>query len=180
MSEVIARRYAEALFQLGKEKKTSDVYLEECHVIRDVFQNDERLNTFLTHPGVTAAKKEQFLKDILGGVSQDVLNTIKLLVARHRTAMIPDVMTAYIHLDNDDKGILQGYVYSARALSDSNIQKLEETFARRFGKNEMQLENIVDPTVIGGIKLRVGNTVYDGSIKTKLHRIERNIVSANN
>lgn len=130
MTGVIANRYAEALFQLGKEKELSETFVEECRVIRDVFENDDQLNAFLMHPGVTHSKKKQFLDDVLKSVSHDVLNMVKLLVERHRTEMISDVMKAYIQLDNEDKGILPATVYSVRELSDSEIAKLEDILAR--------------------------------------------------
>ena len=70
-------------------------------------------------------------------------------------------------------------VYSVRALSEEECRQLELSFAKRFAKRAIELNNVVDPSLIGGMKIRVGNTIYDGSVSGMLKRIERNIVTAN-
>lgn len=180
MSEaVVAKRYAEALFQLGSEKSTLDNLDQEALVVQKVFEQNKKLHSFLTHPGVTNDKKKQFITEVFKGMSADMLNTMKLLVGRNRAELMPLIVDQFIHLSNDAKGIAEATVYSVRALSVDEIQKLENTFAKRFEKKAIKLENKVDPSIIGGIKLRMGNSIYDGSISGKLKRIERSIVTAN-
>lgn len=179
MSEVVANRYAEALFQLGDEKNNTEGLLESTKVAAKVFRENRELSSFLSQPRVGHDKKEQFLEDILKGLNRDVLNTIKLLVERHRTGLVPDVMEAFIQQVNDARGVAYASVYSARKLSEETLRELEAVFAKRFGKQEMHLENVVDPSVIGGVKVRVGNTIYDGSLSGKLNRMKREIVSLN-
>jgi F-type H+-transporting ATPase subunit delta len=82
-------------------------------------------------------------------------------------------------LANGAKGIAEATVYSVRALSDAELEKLAQTFAKRLNKNAVKLENKVDPSIIGGVKIRMGNTIYDGSLSAKLKRIERNITATN-
>lgn len=179
MSEVVANRYAEALFQLGEEKNNTDELLESAGLAASVFRENRELSPFLGHPRVSQGKKEQFLEDVLEGTNRDVLNTIKLLVGRHRTEIVSDVMESFIQQVNDARGVANAYVYSARKLSDEALHELEAVFAKRFGKQKMRLENVVDSSVIGGVKVRVGNTIYDGSLSGKLNRMKREIVSLN-
>ncbi|MFD1036852.1 F0F1 ATP synthase subunit delta [Virgibacillus byunsanensis] len=174
MSEaVVSKRYAEALFQLGNEKATLEKLIEELHVVREVFQNNQQLYKFLKHPKVNYVEKKQFLDEAFQGYSTDVLNTMKLLVERQRVEIIPSTIDHFIKLVNDAEGIAQATVYSVRELSDMEKQELESKFAKRFNKKAIKLENIVDPSIIGGVKIRMGNTIYDGSISGKLRRIER-------
>ncbi|WP_067728531.1 F0F1 ATP synthase subunit delta [Oceanobacillus damuensis] len=180
MSEqVVSKRYAEALFQLGKEKNTQDLLVEEFRVVREVFKNNKKLDTFLKHPKIDNEKKKQFLTQAFQGTQTDVVNTLKLLVERRRTAAVPSIIDHFIQLVNDAKGIADATVYSVRELSEAEKQQLQVTFAKRMGKAAINLENVVDPSIIGGIKIRVGNTIYDGTISGKLNRISRRIVSAN-
>lgn len=180
MSEaVVAKRYAEALFQLGSEKATLETLEAEAGVVQEVFNQNTNLLTFLTHPGVDNNKKQQFISDVFQGLSADMQNTMKLLVERNRINLMPFVVDQFIRFANEAKGISEATVYSVRALSETEIQKLELTFAKRFHKKAIKLENKVDPSIIGGIKLRMGNSIYDGSISGKLKRIERSIVTAN-
>lgn len=176
---LVAKRYAEALFQLGTEKKSLAKLEEEANVIQEVLVKNTELLTFLTHPGVQGDKKKQFIMEVFHGLSTDMKNTMKLLVDRNRVELMPAIVDHFIYFTNEAKGISKAIVFSVRALSNTEIQKLETTFARRFNKKAIRLENIVDPTMIGGIKLRIGNTIYDGSISGKLKRIERSIVTAN-
>ncbi|MEC5424470.1 F0F1 ATP synthase subunit delta [Virgibacillus sp. C22-A2] len=180
MSEaVVAKRYADALFQLGSEKAVLEQFVEELQVVKEVFQTNANLYTFLKHPRVNNAKKKQFLEEVFQGLQTDVVNTLKLLVERHRVEITPSIIDHFLQLVNDAKGIAEATVYSVRELSDSERQELEISFAKRFNKRKIQLTNIVDPSIIGGIKIRMGNSIYDGSVSGKLKRIERNIVTAN-
>ncbi|WP_010648357.1 F0F1 ATP synthase subunit delta [Oceanobacillus massiliensis] len=180
MSEaIVAKRYADALFQLGKEKNSLEQYADEFRVVREVFKNNKQLVTILKHPKIDNVKKKQFISEVFQGVHIDVVNTIKLVVERHRTDAIPSIINHFIQLVNDAKGIAEATVYSVRELSDSEKQQLQLSFSKRLGKTSINLLNVVDPSVIGGVKIRVGNTIYDGTVSGKLNRISRKIVSAN-
>lgn len=176
MSEaVVAKRYADALFQLGSESSQLDKFVDELTVVKQVFQENSDLQAFLMHPRVTNDKKKQFLEEVFKGVSKDVVNTLKLLVERHRTTIISDIIDQFIEHVNNAGGIAQGTVYSVRKLSDAEQEELENSFAKRLNKNTIKLVNVVDPSIVGGVKIRMGNTIYDGTISGKLRRIEQNI-----
>ncbi|GEN89560.1 F0F1 ATP synthase subunit delta [Oceanobacillus sp. FSL W8-0428] len=179
-SAVVAKRYADALFRLGVEQQKLEQFAADLKVVKPVFQNDKKLAKFLTHPKIDNAKKKQLVVEAFQGLDKTVLNTLQLLVDRHRTSIIPTIIDEYISLVNDAKGMADATVYSTRSLSDEEKSQLERSFAVRLGKSAVQLNNIVDPSILGGVKIRVGNTIYDGTVKGKLNRISRSIVSANN
>ncbi|HLR61477.1 MAG TPA: F0F1 ATP synthase subunit delta [Lentibacillus sp.] len=179
MSEVVASRYAEALFQIGNETGKLEQLVEELHVLESIFVENEKLVPFLEHPRVDNEKKKQFINDVFQGFSDDILNTLYLLIERHRIGNVPDIINHFTRMVNDVKGIAEAKVYTVRELSEGEKEQLENTFAKRFNKQAVQLETIVDPSIIGGLKLRIGNTIYDGTISGKLKRIERSIVTAN-
>ncbi|MFS0750297.1 F0F1 ATP synthase subunit delta [Oceanobacillus sp. 1P07AA] len=178
-NSVIAKRYADALFQLGNEKNSLGQLVEDFLVVRQVFTNDQKLNVFLKHPKIDSVKKKQLLAEVFKGTDQVVINTLKLLVDRHRTSTIPSIVDHLVALVNDAKGIADATVYSIRELSTDEKEQLQASFAKRLGKTSVQITNIVDPKVLGGMKIRVGNTIYDGTVSNKLNRISRSIVSAN-
>ncbi|MFD2761004.1 F0F1 ATP synthase subunit delta [Lentibacillus juripiscarius] len=175
----VAKRYAEALFQLGNEKGTMDQLAEEFHVLKTTFDENNELVPFLKHPRVNNEQKEQFINNVFQSFSADVVNLLHLLAERHRIDIVPSVIDHFIRLVNDAKGMEEATVYSIRELSQTEKERLEKTFAKRFGKQAIKITSVVDPSVIGGIKLRIGNTIYDGSIQGKLKRIERGILTAN-
>lgn len=176
---IAARRYAGALFQIGTEKGTLEELKKELRIVREVFQENEQLYTFLKHPRINNAKKKQFLNEVFQGLQSNVVHTISLLVERGRIEITPSIIDHFIQMVNDAKGNAEVTVYSVRALSSSEKTELEKSFSKRFNKQNIELENEIDPSLIGGLKIRVGNTIYDGSVKGKLHRIERDIATAN-
>ncbi|WP_100009897.1 F0F1 ATP synthase subunit delta [Lentibacillus sediminis] len=180
MSEaLVAKRYAEALFQLGNEKGTLDAFISEFSTVKEVFRTNHELITFLKHPRINNAKKKQFLDEVFSGFSKDVVNTLKLLAERHRIEITPSIIDHLFQFANDAKGIAEANVYSVRELSDAEKKEMESSFAKRLNKQHVRFNNVVDPTLIGGIKIRMGNTIYDGSISGKLRRIERSIGTRN-
>lgn len=181
MSEqVVAKRYADALFELGVKKDMLDVYLNDLHTVRDVFDSDERIIAFFNLPSINDKAKADVLEKSFEELHVDVLNTLKLLVERDRINLIQAIVTNFDQRVNERKGIAEAVVYSVRELSKSEQDELKITFAKRFNKNDLHLINVVDPEILGGMKVRVGNTIYDGTVKNKLKRLERNIVTANN
>ena len=102
------------------------------------------------------------------------------MVERHRINVIPAIADQLVLRMNEAKGVAEATVYSVRELSNEEQKQLELTLAKRFNKHAIQLENKLDPSIIGGIRVQMGNTIVDGSIKGKLKRIEREIVTANN
>lgn len=179
MSEaIVAKRYAEALFQIGQEKKSLDHMEAELQVIQEAINSNSNLMPFLQHPGVEKEKKKQLIHTILAEVLADVRHLFLLLIDRNREELIPEVIDQFIRKMNEEKGIAEATVYSAVPLSEEESDNLSKVFAKKLNKNKLILTNVVDTSVIGGVKLRIGNTIYDGTLRGKLERIERKITSA--
>lgn len=180
MSEmIVAKRYAEALFQLGSEKELLDQYVDEFREIRKVFLDNDQLYTFLNHPKVNNEEKKQFITTVFKGVHVDVKNTLLLLIEKKRMAIAPSMVDHFIAMVNEARGIAAATVYSVRPLSKKEQKSLQATLAERFNKKAIELQNEIDPSIIGGLKIHVGNTIFDGSVQGKLQRMERNIATAN-
>ena len=178
MSEaVVAKRYADALFQLATEKNIVDKLISELETVQKVFQQDEKLNDFLNHPRITNDEKRKVIDASFENFDKNVVNTLKLLVERHRLGIVSSVVEEFVHLHNEANGIAVATVYSTRALSDEEKAQLEASFKTRFNKQHITIENEIDPSLLGGMKIRIGNTIYDGSLQNKLNRMKHNIVS---
>ncbi|SET24284.1 F-type H+-transporting ATPase subunit delta [Salinibacillus kushneri] len=176
---VVASRYAVALFELGQEKSLLDQLLTEVQTVQSVFKENKELNILLQHPSISAEKKKTLLKDAFKDVTKELLNTLFIMVESHRETEITSMTKAFISMTNESRGVAEADVYSVRALSDDEKQSLEKVFAEKLGKNSLHITNIIDPSLIGGVKLKIGNRIYDGSVSRKLERIERELVSAN-
>lgn len=172
----VAKRYALALFQLANEHQLLNEMEEELRVVKEVVNQNTELNAVLKSPRLSIAKKKEILKDTFGAVNTYVLNTLLILVERHRENEISDVADQFIHLANDERGIAEAKVYSIRPLTDVEREALSGTFAAKVGKSSLRIDNIVDSNLLGGIKLRIGNRIFDGSLRGKLERLERQLL----
>jgi F-type H+-transporting ATPase subunit delta len=176
MGSMVARRYALALFQLVREQQLIETVEEELRVVKEVFFVNEDLRAVLQSPKVSREKKKAILSTAFASVNPLVLNTLMLLVDRHRENEIIDVASEFSELANEERGVEAANVFSVRPLTDDERTALSVSFAKKIGKKSLQIENIVDTDLLGGIKIRIGNRIFDGSLRGKLDRLERTLL----
>ncbi|MFS0862973.1 F0F1 ATP synthase subunit delta [Fredinandcohnia sp. 179-A 10B2 NHS] len=173
---IVAKRYAVALFQVAKEQNALDQFEEEIRTVKQVFSNNEDFQNVLKNPKLTVESKKSIVTEAFAGFSQMTLNTLYILIDRHREDIIADVADEFVALVNDEKGIAEATVYSVRPLTKDEETGLSTVFASKIGKRSLRIQNVVDSSLIGGVKLRIGNRIYDGSVKGKLERLERELI----
>ncbi|TLS35835.1 F0F1 ATP synthase subunit delta [Pseudalkalibacillus caeni] len=176
--EVVAKRYAEALFDLANENQIVSQIEDELAVVKEVFNKNPQLMEFFRHPKVTTDEKKKVIFTSFGELSDTVRNTMLLLADRNRIEITPELIDQYTKLANDQQGVAAAKVYSVNPLSDEEQARISDVFAKRVGKEKLSIENVVDPDLIGGIKVRIGNRIFDGSVSGKLERMKRQLVSA--
>jgi F-type H+-transporting ATPase subunit delta len=176
-NSMVAKRYASALFQIAKEQQILGTVEEELRVVKEVLEYNSDLKSVLTSSRLTNVKKKELLKAAFASVSVYVLNTLMILVDRHRVNEITEVVNSFVELSNDELGIAEADVYSVRPLTDVEREAISATFAAKVGKKSLRIENFVDSNLLGGVKLRIGNRIYDGTLSGKLVRLERKLLS---
>jgi F-type H+-transporting ATPase subunit delta len=176
-NSMVAKRYALALFQIAKETQALGVIEEELRVVKEVVQYNPELKNILNSSKLSIEEKKEIIKSSFATVNVNVLNTILILIDRHREDQIVDVANEFLELANDEMGIAEAQVYSTRELTDAEREAISSVFAAKVGKKSLKIENIVDSNLLGGIRLRIGNRIYDGSLRGKLDRLERKLLS---
>jgi F-type H+-transporting ATPase subunit delta len=174
---MVAKRYALALFQIAKEQQLLGVVEEELRVVKEVFVYNTDLKALLKSSKLTIDKKKEILTTAFTSVNPYVLNTLMILIDRHREDEIIEVANQFLELANEEKGIADAQVISTRELTDAEREAISTTFGAKVGKKSLRIENIVDSELLGGVKLRIGNRIYDGSLRGKLDRLERKLLS---
>lgn len=174
---IVAKRYAVALFQLAKEQNTIDQIENELLVVKEVFTTNKDLIDVLNHPKVTIKAKKSIVKESFASLSKQVVNTLFLLVDRHRVDIVTDVVDYFVQNANKARGTEDAIVYSVRPLTENELSSISTSFAKKVGKTSLRLQNVVDKKLLGGVKLRIGNRIYDGSVSGKLERLERQLVA---
>jgi F-type H+-transporting ATPase subunit delta len=176
-NSMVAKRYALALFQIAKETQALGVIEEELRVVKEVVQYIPELKNILNSSKLSIEEKKEIIKASFATVNVNVLNTMLILIDRHREDQIVDVANEFLELANDEMGIAEAQVYSTRELTDAEREAISSVFAAKVGKKSLKIENIVDSNLLGGIRLRIGNRIYDGSLRGKLDRLERKLLS---
>jgi len=174
---IVAERYALALFQLAKEHNLIQKIEEELRVVRKSVSENPGFITLLTSPNLSLHEKKNILQNTFSNVSPFVSHTLQLLIDRHRQSDIVDVATAFIDLANEENGVAEATVYSTRPLTAEEAESISASFAPRVGRRSLNIENIVDSNILGGVKIRIENRIYDGSLRGKLDRLERTLIS---
>lgn len=172
----VAKRYALALFQLANEHQLLDQMEEELRAVKAVVKQNSELKAVLKSPKLPIEKKKEILRDVFASLNTYVQNTLMILIERHREEHIPDVADHFISLANDARGIAEAKVYSIRPLTEAEREALSASFAAKVGKKSLRIDNIIDSNLLGGIKLRIGNRIFDGSLQGKLERLERQLL----
>ncbi|MBS4223425.1 F0F1 ATP synthase subunit delta [Lederbergia citrea] len=174
---IVAERYALALFQLAKEHNIVQKMEEELRVVRKAVQENPAFITLLTSPNMSLHEKKNLLQSVFSGVSPFVSHTLMLLIDRHRESDIADVAGSFIELANKENGIAEATVYTVRPLTALEADSVSASFAPKVGRRSLNIENIVDTNLLGGMKVRIGNRIFDGSLRGKLDRLERTLTT---
>jgi F-type H+-transporting ATPase subunit delta len=176
-NSMVAKRYALALLNIAKETQALGVIEEELRVVKEVVQYNPELKAILNSSKLSIVKKKEIIKTAFASVNVNVLNTLLILIDRHREDQIIDLANEFLELANEEMGVAEAEVYSTRELTDAEREAISSVFAAKIGKKSLKIENIVDTNLLGGIRLRIGNRIYDGSLRGKLDRLERKLLS---
>ncbi|MCL5257145.1 MAG: ATP synthase F1 subunit delta [Chloroflexi bacterium] len=172
----IAKRYAEALLELAlaKGEVVADKWEDDLRVFADAIENTPLLQ-FLENPKVHFADKRATLIRAFGGaVDMEPLNLFSLLIERDRPGLLRGVLDAYSALLMERKGIAIAEVTTAVPLPDSRQRELATRIGALLGKT-IELRTKVDPSIIGGLVVRIGDRLLDGSVATRLSRLRSSL-----
>jgi F-type H+-transporting ATPase subunit delta len=166
----IVRPYAVAAFRLAKEKKALTKWSEMLSFAAAVAA-DQQMKAFIDDPKVTAAELEKMFLTICDKkLDESGVNLIKLLGEYGRLALLPEVAQAFEELKAEDEGVLEAEITAAAKPTDSAIKALVKRLEAKFGK-KIEASVKVDPELIGGIKIVIGDTVIDASVRGQLQEL---------
>jgi F-type H+-transporting ATPase subunit delta len=172
MAEIstIARPYAVASYKLGKETKSLAKWSEMLAFAAAV-ASDEKMQAYIQNPKVVASELEDtFLKVCGKKLNEQGQNLIKVLVEYGRMSVLPAISSAFEELKAQDEGVLDAQIIAAAKISATETKDLVKRLESKFGK-KVEATVSVDPEIIGGIKIIVGDTVIDASVKGQLQNL---------
>lgn len=175
MEKLVGKRYAEALFEAGIELKKLDEFKNEIEFVSEVFKSDDQLKTVFQHPKLSKNEKKDILNSLFKDkVSTEVLNLCYITVDKGREKHLEVINDEYRKLYNKEKGIVEAQALTAVAMSKEELDNLQSKLSNKLNK-KVELKNAIDPTVVGGVLVKVGDKIIDGSIKGRLNEVYRNL-----
>ncbi len=171
-----ARRYAEAAFEVGLRDGTIETWRSELANAASVVE-DDNVRRYLSNPAIPHEDRQSHLETSFGPlVSKPVLNLISLMLKRSRIDDLPRVAAEFQRLDNVRQGITPATATSASPLNPDEIRELQGRLETMTG-GRVELDTQVDPSLLGGLVVRVGDRMIDGSVRGRLERLRNRLVS---
>jgi F-type H+-transporting ATPase subunit delta len=172
-----ARRYAEAAFELAAAGNAHDTWGRDLELAATLL-GDERVSGVLDNPSIPLREREELVAKLLERrVSKPVVNLVRLLAQRGRTELLPAISREFHRLLNEQRGIVEALVSSAKPLDAEDRAAVAKTVEKMTGA-KVELETRVDDSLIGGLTVRVGDRLYDASIRGRLERLRHQLIAS--
>ena len=177
--EELAQVYARSLFEVGREQGKLDVLREQLGQLADALGERRELATFFFSPYFSTKEKQEGLARMLDDADESLVNFVNLLIENHRMPVIFRIRQEYDRLWDEENRVLPVEITSAIALDQTTTENLGRTIGERAGR-KVQLAARVDPDILGGIVVRVGNSILDASIRNRLEQLRRQVAQGAN
>jgi F-type H+-transporting ATPase subunit delta len=173
----IAEVYARSLFEVATEHDKLDTVREQLNQFTDAMRDDRQLTVFFFSPYFSTEQKRDGLDRMLSGADPTFMNFLKVLIERHRMPVIFRIRTRFEEMWDKVNKLLPVQVTSAIELDPKTLESIGKQIGEQTG-DRIELSSKVDPDILGGIVLRVGNFILDASIRTRLEKLRRHVAQA--
>jgi len=176
--KAVAERYAGALVDVALENKQASQVKQELAAFAAMVRESAELHAFLSNPSIARASKHAAIEQLVSrmGASRTLRNYLFVIVNQRRAGMLPEIEQAFSALLDARQGITQAAVTSAADLTAKERAELDAALAKLTGQ-KVQAHFKTDPALIGGAVVRIGSTIYDGSLRSQLDRLRARMIS---
>ena len=175
--EEIAAVYARSLFEVAQEQSKLDSVRDQLGAFADALNDSRELQTFFFSPYFSTAEKADGLDRAVTDADPIVVNFLKLLIENHRTPAVFRLRREFDRLWQEENQLLPVQVTSAVALDQATVNQIGDRIAQQTGR-KIELSASVEPEILGGIVVRVGNSILDASIRNRLEQLRKQVARA--
>jgi F-type H+-transporting ATPase subunit delta len=175
--EEIAAVYARSLFEVAKEHDKLDLVRDQLGEFADALSETRELQMFFFSPYFSTQEKKEGLERAVTDVDPVVLNFLELLIEKHRMPALFRIRREFEALWEEENRLLPVQVTSAIELDESTVRQIGDAIGEQTGRR-IELTSEVDPDILGGIVLRVGNSILDASIRNRLEKLRKQVARA--
>jgi F-type H+-transporting ATPase subunit delta len=175
--EEIAEVYARALFEAARDSDVLDRVHDELGEFADALSEDRQLQVFLFSPYFSSEEKKDGIKRIVTDADERLVNFLQLLAERHRMPVLFRIRRRYDGLWAEENKLLPVTVTSAVELDEGLVREIGSSIEDQTGRR-VELSSTVDPDVLGGLRVRVGNMVLDATVRNRLEQLRKQVARA--
>ena len=176
MAKLVSKVYGDALFEEAMEKNALSLWYEEIRALKSVFLENPELVQFLNHPQIVKEEKEKVIENIFSQrISRELLGFLVIVIEKDRQNEIVPICDYFIDRVKEHEKIGVVKITSAVELSEEQRERVEKRILETTAFVSLETSYMVDPTLLGGLVIRIGDRVVDSSIKTQLEEIKRDL-----
>ena len=177
LANQLAVKYAQAVYELAMEKNMLSAVEEELHLVESTIASYEGLSTLIYHPQVLAQVKKETIHKVFGqDINDFVLKFLLLLVDKRRESILPAVIDEYVKMANQARNIMEAEIITALPLAESQHTALVSKLSLATGK-QIVLKPQIDRSIIGGIIVKIGDKLIDGSVVRQLATLKKALLN---
>ena len=173
--DTAARRYAEAAFDIARSDGTLDQWERDLGRLRDALAQED-LRALAEHPAVPFADKERVVRRAVGDVSPEAMSLVLLMIRRGRPRAVARMTEHFASLVRRERGIALAEIRTALPLDDAQRGDVTQRLAQLTG-DKIEIHEVVDESLIGGITVRIGDRLYDASVRSRLERLRARLTA---
>lgn len=179
MAKLIAKVYGDALFEAAQDKRNLEAVYQEAQQLGRIFREEPELMRALNHPRIVKEEKVSMMENIFSGrVSQEMMGFLTIIVDKGRQKEIPAIFAYFIQAVREFKKIGTASVTTAVELKDEQKAAVKKKLLETTPYVEFEMDYAVDPELIGGMVIRIGDRVVDSSVKTRLYELKKQLLAA--
>ena len=172
--EVLFNRYAIALLEIAIEQNKTEEFRKEVKILKNIFQNSPEFCEILCDVNIDLAKKYSMIDKILASVNSDILSFIKVIIKNNRAHYLYKIFKETLYRFDDYLEIQEGKLILSKEISEEEKEKIIKSIEKNEGVR-LELEEVIDPSILGGFIVTLKDNVYDASLKTKLQNLKESL-----
>ena len=177
MAKLISKTYGDALLEIAVEENKLDLFFEEISQLSDIFNNNPEFGKLMNNPRIAVADKLDVLKNVFEGkISKELMGFFSTIISKGRYSQIDEILSYFLSEVKRIKGIGVASVVTPLPLKDDQKKNIEKRLLETTKYKSMEINYSVDETLIGGMRIRIGDRVVDSSIQTKITKMQQDMM----
>ncbi len=177
MYEFLDKRYAQALYDVAVSKNRVEKYIGDLEAVVKIIEENPEFQNIIKHPEITTGEKKKFFINLFKGrLDEDLITFLLLLIEKDRILFLREKVEELKKIDLEHRNTLTAHVRVAVPLKDRQKAELKEKLRKKYGK-DILIDEVVDPKVLGGIVIRVGDELMDASVRSRINTLKNSMIS---